>query len=155
MPAVATPPRLSAWLATGLSLLVAACASNRGPPGSAAAAQGSLELNQGPPNDRLVGGSGRGTVVFNGQLVRFDIGGVGLNGAAVAVLQTSGQVYHLDDLAGFPGTYRKAPAASVPGQPDGGLWLQNERGLIMHLDVPPQGRMPDIGNDALRIVFGG
>jgi hypothetical protein len=154
---VAIPLRLSAMLATFLALLLAACASDRAPAqsGSAAAAPGTLELNQGPPSDRLVGGSGSGTVVFHGQRVRFDMGGVGVNGAAVAILQTSGEVFHLDDLGSFPGTYRRAPAASVPGQPGGGLWLQNERGIVMHLDVPPQGRIPDIGGDALRIVLGG
>ncbi len=143
-------------LAAGLMSAATACAPVNAPAQvGVAAAPGAVELNQGPPSDALVGGSGAGTVTFHGQVFRFAISGLGLGGAAVAVLQTSGEVYHLADIAGFPGTYRRAPSAVVvPGRSEDGLWLLNERATIMHLRIPPRGRMPDIGNDALRVVLG-
>jgi hypothetical protein len=114
-----------------------------------------VELNQGPPSDKLVGGSGNGTVVFHGQALPFAIGGLGVDGAAIAVLQTSGEVYRLDNIASFSGTYRRAPADAIPASQSGnGLWLRNEQGTLLHLLVPPQGRMPDIGADGVRIVLG-
>ncbi len=134
-------------------LLLAACAPHTPSP-PAEAVSGTVELNQGPPSDKLVGGSGSGTVVFHGQELPFAIGGVGVNGGGIAVLQTSGEAYHLDDIASFPGTYRRAPADVVPAALVGnGLWLRNEHGTLLHLVVPPQGRMPDIGTDGLRIVL--
>ena len=148
--------RQSAVLAVGLSLALTACVPNRAPmQSSVPGAPGTVELNQGAPDDALVGGSGTGTVSFHGQLYRFAVGGVGVDGAAVAVLQTSGEVLHLDDLASFPGVYRRVSRDSVaPGQSNDGLWLRNEHGTIMHLKVPPQGRMPDIGTDGLRVALG-
>jgi hypothetical protein len=133
--------------AAGLCLLLAACTPAAHPAQQQVPlSPGAVELNPGPPSDKLAGGSGTGTLVFQGRLIRFDIGGLGVNGAAIAVLQTSGDATHLADLAGFPGIYRRAP-----GQSDAGLWLQNEHATVLHLRVPPQGRMPDIGNDAVRI----
>jgi hypothetical protein len=119
-----------------------------------AEAPGTVELNQAPPNDVPFGGGGTGTVFFHGKLYRFAIGGMGVDGSAVAIIQTSGEVYRLGDIAQFPGTYRRAPSGSIaPGQPGGGLWLQNERAVTMHLRTPPGGRMPDIGTDGVRVVL--
>ncbi len=113
-----------------------------------------VELNTALPNDVPPGGGGTGTVFFHGTLYHFAIGGLGVEGSAVAIMQTSGEVYKLQDISRFAGTYRRAPGASpIPGQADGGLWLQNEYATIVHLQVPPQGRMPDLGGDALRIVL--
>ena len=134
-----------------LTLLAGACSQGTAlPPSATSAAAGTLELNQGPPKDALRGGSGVGTVAFQGRLVPFTIGGLGVDGAAIAILQTSGEVPNLQDLASFPGTYHRAPGNQ---QSADGLWLQNERGTIVHLRAPPQGRIPDIGTDAVRIVL--
>jgi hypothetical protein len=111
-------------------------------------------LNNASPNDIPPGGGGTGTVFFNGTLYRFAIGGLGVEGSSIAILRTSGEVHHLANIARFPGTYRRAPATAViPGQSSDGLWLQNENATIMHLNAPPQGRLPDLGDDALRIVL--
>jgi hypothetical protein len=112
-----------------------------------------VELNQSPPNDVPLGGGGTGTVFFNNTLYHFAISGLGINGSAVAIIQTSGEAYQLSDIGRFSGTYRRAPAAVMPGQPAGGLWLENERATVLHLRAPPQGRLPDLGNDALRVVL--
>jgi hypothetical protein len=144
---------LWAALAAGILLIVAACGPSVAP-AQPDLAPGTVELNQGLPNDTLLGGSGTGILAYHGQSIRFAISGVGVDGAAVAVLQTSGDVVNLRNLAGFPGTYRRAPAApGGSGRDGGGLWLQNERRTMLHLEAPPQGRMPDIGNDAVRIVL--
>lgn len=143
-------------IAASLALaLLLACEARNAPPPASDAAPGTVELNQGPPNDLLTGGSGTGTVMFHGQALRFAIGGVGVDGAAIAVLQTSGEVYHLANIADLTGTYRRAPADAVPaGHAGNGLWLRNEHGTLLHLLVPPQGRMPDIGTDGVRIMLG-
>ena len=154
------PPRrtqqLLAFAVLSMNLLsVSACGTSATSAQSALPEMpGTVELNQAPLNDVLVGGGGTGTVFFHGALYHFAIGGLGVDGSAVAIVQTSGEVYRLTDIAQFPGIYRRAPASSiVPGQPVDGLWLQNGRAAIMHLRVPPGGRMPDIGTDAVRVVL--
>ena len=136
-----------------LSPILAACSA--GPAQSdLAEAPGTVELNQAPPNDVPFGGGGTGTVFFHGKIYRFAIGGMGVDGSAVAIIQTSGEVYRLANIGQFPGTWRRAPSGSIaPGQPGGGLWLQNEHAVTMHLRTPPGGRMPDIGSDAVRVVL--
>ena len=54
-----------------------------------AEAPGTVELNQAPPNDVPFGGGGTGTVFFHGKIYHFAIGGIGIDGSAVAIIQTS------------------------------------------------------------------
>ena len=129
-------------------LLTAACTSATAPVRTdIAERQGTIELNQGPPNDVALGGGGNGTVFFNGQTYVFVIGGLGVEGSGIALLQTTGQVYQLHNISDFPGTYRKTPSTA----PGADLWLRNERGMLMRIAAPPEGRIPDIGSDAVRI----
>lgn len=146
-----------AGFATALSLALVACGTG----GNVAPAHfgelpGTIELNQGQAtNDVPLGGAGTGTVDVGGKVYHFAIGGEGVEGAAVSVIRTVGEAYQLKgSISGFPGTYRRAPSASViPGKPGGGLWLQNERGTLIHLLAPPGGRLPNIGDDGVLIVM--
>jgi hypothetical protein len=110
---------------------------------------GAIELNQ-TPLAADPGGGGTGTVVFQGRPRRFTIAGLGVGGDAIAILQTSGEAFYLDDLANLPGTYRQT-AALAAGPGADGLWLRNSHGVVLHLRPPPGGRMPSLGNDAVRI----
>jgi hypothetical protein len=145
-----------AVLATGVLLILTACGAA---PAQTAPAQapGKVELNQTTYNDVPLGGGGTGTVDFHGSIYPFAIGGLGVQGSAVAIIQTSGEVSGLADISQFAGTYRRAPDPStVPGQADDGLWLQNQHGAMLHLFAPRPGRLPDIGTDALRVdLIGG
>jgi hypothetical protein len=149
------PGEIVAALAAALLLVLAACGTAAPPTQSnIAQAPGAVELNKSAPNDVPPGGGGTGTVFFHGTLYHFAIGGLGVEGSAVAIIQTSGEIYQLQEIARFPGTYRQSPSAAISaGQSSGGLWLRNEHATIMHLKVPPQGRLPDLGGDALRIVL--
>jgi hypothetical protein len=145
----------AALFAACLSFAVTACGTGVTPAQSnVTQVPGTVNLNSAPPNDVPPGGGGTGTVFFNGIVYHFAIGGLGIEGSSIAILRTSGEVYRLADIARFPGTYRRAPSAAViPGQSSDGLWLQNEYATVMHLQAPPQGRLPDLGGDALRIVL--
>jgi len=139
---------------TVLQALSACADRTTGMPPERTQAPGTVEWNQASPNDAPDGGGGSGTVFFDGQLYHFSIGGLGVEGSAVAIIQTAGRVYRLDSMARFPGTYRQAgPDASLPISDPSGLWLRNQQGVVIHLQVPPQGRMPALGADAVRIVL--
>jgi hypothetical protein len=145
-----------AWTLAGCLLqLLAGCGTGAAPATSGATqAPGTIELNRTSSGDALVGGGGSGTVAFNGMVYRFAIGGLGVDGSAVAILATTGEVYQLGDIAQFPGTYRQASAgAPRPSQDSGGLWIQNEHGVIIHLRAPPQGQVPALHDDAVRVVM--
>jgi hypothetical protein len=145
---------IAALAAVPMLGMVACATTSPAPTPSAPEVVGTVALNQGPPTDVLMGGGGTGTVFFKGRLYGFTIGGRGVEGDNIAILRTSGRVYRLVDIARFAGIYRRAPGgAVVPGQPADGLWLQNEHAAVLHLDVPPGGRMPNIGTDGVGIVL--
>ena len=140
----------AAVLSLVLATLVLVSCSGAPAPANLAEAPGTVELNKAPSNDVPMGGGGSGTVFFRGRLHRFAISGVGFDGSAVAIIRTSGEVYRLKDIMSLPGTYRRT---SAPAQAGDGLWLQNEHATLMHLNVPSGGRMPDVGDDGLRVVL--
>jgi hypothetical protein len=146
---------ITAVLAACLLQVLAACGTGTAPASPPATQPaGTVELNQAPPSDALIGGGGSGTVSFNGKVYGFAIGGVGVDGSAVALLATTGQAYRLSDIALFAGTYRQlSDAVPRPSQDTGGLWIQNEHGVVIHLRSPPQGHIPALRGDALRVVL--
>jgi len=141
---------LAPVLAAAVSVSLAGCAVNPAPTvPPALPSPGHIELNQTSLSNS--GGGGTGTVYLGGKAHRFTIAGLGVGGDAIAVLQTTGQTYRLDDLPRFPGTYRQAPPGIIPAQGTGGLWLQNAQGVVLHLLAPAGGRIPPIGQDAVLI----
>lgn len=140
----------SALLIAAVSTLLAACGTAPTSP-QPEPPSGTIELNQ-TPLTFSDGGGGTGTLYFQGQPHQFTIGGLGVGGEGVAILQTSGEAYRLGSFARFAGTYRKAPAEAVLNHNAGGLWLQNAaNGVLLHLQPPPGGRIPPIGSDAVLI----
>jgi len=141
-------------LATGLLPALAACMTTAQTRPDTSEAPGTVELNQAPSNDIPPGGGGSGSVFFRGKLYHFAIGGLGVDGSAVAIIQTTGRVYRMQGIAMFPGTYRQAPRnIELPAQTGAGVWLTNEHGVLIHLSAPPQGKMPDIDGDGVRVVI--
>jgi hypothetical protein len=131
-------------LATASGLISSGCAVPDTPSPEEHVA-GHIELNQTPFSDS--GGGGNGTIYFQGRQHRFTIGGLGVGGEAIAVLQTTGEAYQLNNFIQFRGTYRQVPA--VPDS--GGLWIGNSQGIVIHLQPPPGGRLPPLGDDAVLI----
>ena len=66
-------------------------------------------------------------------------------GIEVANIKAMGQVYGLERLQDFPGTYVRAPQITA-----GGLWLKNANGVTMHL-VAKVGGILIVAGDA--VVF--
>lgn len=142
------------FLTVALLPVIAACAAPA-PPAQIDFTElpGTIELNQ-TSSDVPLGGAGRGTLLFHKQLYSFAIGGLGIYGGALSVIQTEGEAYRLKDISMFPGTYRQAPATvQPPGQAAAGLWLQNEHGALIRFLTPPGGKLPDIDGDAVRITL--
>ena len=144
-----------AALAAGLLQVLAACQNTNPALSGGIQAPGTIALNQQTAtDDALFGGGGNGTISFNGTIYRFAIGGLGTDGSAVAILETTGEVYQLGSIGQFAGTYRQATdSAPRPTQDGLGLWIQNEHGVLMHIRPPPQGRIPALRGDGLRVVL--
>jgi hypothetical protein len=97
-------------------------------------------------------GGGSGTLYYQGTAFPFNIGGLGVGGIGASTISAEGEVYKLGNLANFPGTYGQARYGFAIGHMSGGdLWMQNERGVIMHLKAKRTGLMLSLGGDAMVI----
>lgn len=95
----------------------------------------------------ILGGSvGEGNLTFKGKRYPFKIGGLSA-GAHVGAAKTSavGEVYNLKTVSKFPGTYTKLDANIALGGGVGGLQMQNENGVIVHLESRTQGLQFNLG----------
>jgi hypothetical protein len=97
-------------------------------------------------------GGGSGTLFFRGASYPFAVGGLGVGGIGASTISAEGEVYKLNSLANFPGAYGQARYGFAIGNTSGGdLWLQNEKGVIMHLKAKRTGLMLSLGGDAVVI----
>ena len=98
------------------------------------------------------GSGGAGRLLFRGGQYAFEVGGVGVGGIGLSTIEATGEVYNLRDLGQFPGTYGQARYGFAIGTASGGdLWLQNEAGVILHLQAKRTGLMLSLGGDAVVI----
>jgi hypothetical protein len=98
------------------------------------------------------GSMGGGTLSFQGNNYNFKIGGLGIGGIGASHISASGEVYNLQDVSSFPGTYVQASIGySVTNQGQGHLWLQNQNGVQLHLITSQQGLGLTAGADGIVI----
>ena len=100
------------------------------------------------------GSGGSGTLSFRGRSFPFNVGGAGLGGIGGSTIQAVGEVYGLDSVAKFPGTYAQTRVGFAFGTSSAGqLWLQNANGVIMHLQAARTGLILSLGADAVVITM--
>jgi hypothetical protein len=97
---------------------------------------------------------GAGTLFFNGQSYPFDIGGVGIGGIGASSIEATGDVYGLQTVAQFAGSYGQGRYGYALGDMSGGdMWLKNEKGVVLHLRAKREGLMLSLGGDVMVIKF--
>jgi hypothetical protein len=98
------------------------------------------------------GAFGGGTLHYKGQSYGFTIGGIGVGGFGIATLHATGEVYDLHDVADFGGVYGQAGASYALGQESAGtLWLENTKGVHLHLKAEREGIILSAGADGVII----
>lgn len=98
------------------------------------------------------GAGGGGTLYFRGREYTFGLGAAGIGGIGLSTVEANGDVYNLERVDQFPGTYGQARYGFALGTESGGdLWLQNENGVILHLKAKRTGLMLTLGGDAVVI----
>jgi hypothetical protein len=141
--------------ALGTLLLLAGCSSSvkLGPEAVAGLApDGTVDMEQVQAAFIGSAGGGSGTLFYRGGTYPFAIGGLGVGGIGASTIDAAGEVYKLNGLQNFPGAYGQARYGFAIGNTSGGdLWLQNEKGVIMHLKAKRTGLMLSLGGDAVVI----
>lgn len=80
-----------------------------------------------------VGGSGQGTLTFQGWEYPFSIENMTLSGIGNNPIELEGTVYNLSEAQDFEGTHTPMKAEIEAGEGLRGLWTQNEKGVVVHI----------------------
>jgi len=101
----------------------------------------------------IIGGSsGHGMLNFNGAEHKFKASGASVSASVgVEKLELTGEVYHLADLANFPGVYVQLKAGATLGTGATGMWLGNDKGVTLHLVSSNEGVALEFGSGGLEI----
>jgi hypothetical protein len=98
------------------------------------------------------GNAGSGVLRYQGNSYPFTVAGLGVGGIGVSKIEAKGDVYGLKRLGDFAGAYAQGRYGFAVGNTSAGdLWLQNRKGVIMHLNAKRQGLMLSLGGDAVVI----
>jgi hypothetical protein len=99
----------------------------------------------------LEGGSG--TLQYQGRTYPFKVvGTVAGPGGGVEKITASGPVYKLASVADFPGRYTQSTGkAGFSSSGSSDLWLENNAGVIMHLQGTSSGAMLTLGKEEIYI----
>lgn len=100
----------------------------------------------------LIGGDeGGGTLLLDDKSYSFKSTGIKLGGVGVHKVHLVGDVYHLKNVADFPGVYVTAEAGITVIKGVGGMWLKNDNGVVIHLKASAEGLALSVGAEGLKI----
>jgi hypothetical protein len=102
----------------------------------------------------IVGGDiGGGTLEYKGQSYKFKMDGLKLGGFGVHKVKLDGDVYDLNNIDDFFGTYAEAEVGfTVADAGKGDAWFKNDRGVHLRLKSPEaKGLALDVGVDGIDI----
>ncbi|MCG7360380.1 hypothetical protein MHZ93_03795 [Roseomonas sp. ACRSG] len=145
--------------AVALAFLLGAatgCApSSSGPGGSSPrAADATLTIEEVQVAFIGSGDAGHGTLRFRGSDYPFRVTGLGVGGIGASRLEADGEVYNLNNLQDFAGTYGRARAGYAIGDVSGGgMWMENGAGVVLRLRTRREGLMLSLGGDVMVISF--
>jgi len=94
---------------------------------------------------------GYGKLSFKGKDYPFSIDGLTLVDWGISRVNATGDVYNLDDVAKFGGTYVAAEAGLTLVGGVGGMVLRNQNGVVLHVRSTSQGARLQLGTSGLTI----
>jgi len=101
-------------------------------------------------------GGGGGTLTFNGGTYPFTVLGAVVGPGGAERVTASGEVYKLSNLGDFEGRYTQSSgSAGLSRGGPGELWLENNKGVIMHLYSQTQGVLLSLGKEEIVIRLKG
>ncbi len=81
-----------------------------------------------------IGGTwGSGVLTFQGKDYKFKMNGFSVIDVGISTVSTIGEVYNLNSVSDFPGTYSSAEAGIAVGAGVGASTMKNQNGVVMNL----------------------
>ncbi len=141
------------WLA-GVGLLgLSACGSLQPPP-TAQSIAGLTPAGTVTLTETVAAGmtGGTGALTFQGRTYPFKVVGTVVGPGGASRVQASGEVYRLNRLSDFEGTYSEGTGhAGLATSGKAELWMRNQAGVIMHLTGTSEGVVLSLGRDEVLV----
>ena len=100
------------------------------------------------------GTTGNGLLHFRGKTYPFTVSGLGAGGIGLSKIEAAGDVYGLENVDDFPGEYAEGRVGFAVGETSAGeMWLQNNNGVVLHLEARREGLMLSLGADVMVITM--
>lgn len=136
-------------------LLTAGCATQKsadskaptGPPDA------TIAFNMSQGGYHVSAGSGKGTVNYQGSSRNFKISAVGAGGTGVQKIDAVGEVYNLNSLSDFSGSYTGARSGLTLFKGKMHEKLKNGRGVVIYVTGTTSGLASSLGADELTITL--
>ena len=141
----------------GLLLGLSACSSTLQPPPTAQSIAGLTPSGTVTLTEVVAVGmtGGTGSLTFKGRTYPFKVVGTVVGPGGASKVQARGEVYRLNRLSDFEGTYSEGTGqAGLATSGEAELWMQNQSGVIMHLIGPSQGVVLSLGRDEVLVQLG-
>jgi hypothetical protein len=84
------------------------------------------------------GGAGEGTLIFRGWQHTFEIQNMIVGAVGRGAVEIDGEVWNLEKVEDFAGTYHPVEADVIGGKGLSGIWLENEKGVRVHVRTTGQ-----------------
>ena len=102
----------------------------------------------------LEGGWGHGTLAFKDKVYKFKASGLGAGGWGAQKISGTGDVYHLKDIADFPGEYGEARGGVAVAKGAGGLYIKNNNNdVVISVRTHAEGLAMSIGVTGVKITL--
>ena len=99
----------------------------------------------------LSGDFGHGTLAYNDKIYKFKLKGMGALGYGVQKLSGVGHVYHLNNIADFPGSYSEVRAGLTVAKGVGALYIRNDNDVVIELKTHADGVALSVGVSGITI----
>ena len=99
------------------------------------------------------GGTANGTLQFKGKTYPFRVKGVTVGGVGYTKSTATGDVYFLDKVEDFAGTYSAATIGATVGAGAGGSQYENQKGVYVKVRSKSEGVSLNLGLGAVTVEF--
>jgi len=94
---------------------------------------------------------GDGTLTFQGKDHKFKVKGLSVIDVGISTISAEGDVYHLEKVADFPGTFSAAEAGIAIGGGSGAQVMKNQNGVLIKLTSKKAGVQLKLAPEGLKI----
>jgi hypothetical protein len=134
-----------------IALIMGCASSGKEPQKAEVPPSGTIHFEEWQFMAILSGEFGHGTLAYDNKVYKFKLKGMGALGYGVQKMSGTGHVYHLNNIADFPGSYSEARAGLTVAKGVGALYIRNDNGVVIEVKTHADGVALSVGVSGIDI----